>query len=426
MTARRTRKPSRATRLAALRKSVLVGLAVTLVLSLASLAVEHTRPLVALRLLVYDLIHAGLSARGDSVVVIDITDIANELDAHGRALTSRKALREVLDAVVECAPRSVGLDIDLSPDVGTPLPADDVAFLEACQRAGAGGATTPPVPVFVGVDRTRDHVSAEWLGDARFQDLAATLVLDRRDNRALPIAYQSASATPLPGLGFAIARAHSPERVTRERYPAWIANSILPEFEDRVEAGVRVTNALVDYSAVEKLAAERVLGATNAAAIRAQASRIRGRAALIGYAHPDRARDNAIVIPGSRRSYPGIYGHAAAAVTLLEGKLYEPSHLVAALADLAMVAGVLLLVGAIRWYALAHRGVDVRERRLHLLLVLVASGLVVVAAIPAAAATRIIWSGSITVIAALWIEFWREPLVHAARGLWSDHVVEKK
>ena len=184
-------------------ESALAAFAVALLCTLLVDVVEHAEGLRYVRKVTWDWLATRLASEAGEVVVVDITSIARPSNALGRPVTDRGELRAVIELVRQAGPRAIGIDIDLAPEGRGPVDEHDPELLE--WLAGLQDDGGRPIPVRVGVHRTRMAASHEWLGDPDFDHLAATMVADTSDNRLMPEWAEWREGVRLAALGAATA-----------------------------------------------------------------------------------------------------------------------------------------------------------------------------------------------------------------------------
>jgi hypothetical protein len=228
--------------------------------------------------------------------------------------TNRGRLKEIIDALADANAKAVAVDIDFSPDGGSFIDrAHDPDFFDHCLQVRAG------MPVFLGVFRTRNFPSRNWLALPKYAslavDLASTpgsseaftethrfLVVPGREKQLPSLAYALASryGHPLPGL------------------PAdWLTPFLLPT-EEGSELG---EGQLVNYSKVYALHTQRSIALTRAAILGTKAD-FEGRIVILGDDSGPHVAGDSINWPFGL-SFPRVLYHASAFYTLTKAPLYE-------------------------------------------------------------------------------------------------------
>jgi CHASE2 domain-containing sensor protein len=253
------------------------------------------------------------------VVIVDIGDLPTR-----DGVTPRAALRRLLAALRDAGARTVGIDIDFSPDKGLFVAADDPAFFAYCRTLG--------IPVFLGVARTAGNGRDAWLGRPEDAPLAAGIVIPNVTGTVpeggapgpYPLRLPRLGDGPpdaLPSLGFALATALDSNVESRLAQPSVFAE---PFVERAIVQGTAIPEFTVDYSFVRRLQQASVatrwdshLNLTSPI----DRDAVAGRAVIIG--------DLAGASPGDifhtagfARDASGVLLHASAATTLIAGPLW--------------------------------------------------------------------------------------------------------
>ncbi len=253
------------------------------------------------------------------VVVVDITDLPPDYRIiAGRMVpvTSRTNLLSLLDAIVAEQPKGIGIDVDFSPQDGAFIDAmNDPAFFQACLSLRRNSGR----PVSLGIFRTRKQEKETWLLKPEFSDLAATIRVPVQ-NRRMPLWDQAvATQARCPGLGAALVSDAAQRLPKPVRWLSWAMETVA---EHDVTPELRTAEFFINYAPMRLLEKERIQ-AGDAAAIRALRHRIAGRYVLLGYATPGDAKDT-FNLAGQIDPVPGVYLHACAICTLLQGRpFYE-------------------------------------------------------------------------------------------------------
>jgi CHASE2 domain-containing sensor protein len=373
------------------------------------IAVEQTRLGKQLSLMIYDFLSLSLSADNVPVTVVDISDLEPEnFDVGGRAgrATPREALREIIQAISENNPKAIGVAIDFSPDANGYIHPRDPEFFEFCldlQRKSG-------VPVFLGIYRNRSEPAENWLGDKKYQMLAANLLIPNDSRRMLSEIQVAGERTPgrlaeasKPGRAMSVALADSygqesggPSIWLQQLRESVIdrlssAGFIEKTFEKRLGPGLTVTEFLVDFSQLDYIEAGTIR-TINPEVLRDQIHRRRfaGKVVLIGDATLGKATD-LFVVPGRDRPYPGIFLHACAAYTLIEAPLYEVTGRGRLGIDIFFSLAILSAVILIRLYyknRTAGKGTPHRLQGIFTLLIVIAA---MIGAVVFVRATRVMW-----------------------------------
>jgi hypothetical protein len=411
-----------------------VGLLVTLLLVAGKLLVETTEFGRQMQLMTYNLLQFRLesTARPD-VVVVDIRRLETE-GPPGRRITPRKPLLDLVAAIVEHEPRAIGLDIDMSPDEqGYMDGLYDPFYFREFLRIWAERC----VPVFVGVHRTRGEDPEVWLGNEEFAPLAAAIVIpfDTRKmmqyilrkpagpggeaasgqaaaDRPHQPSREAAGSCPVPvpdaaGLGSLDSLSHAAAKAYLAGAPRsrWLDLPALhwfvePYSERQISEGAPywIGEFFVDYGNLTTLK-EGVLEVADPASIKGWRRLIEDRVVLLGHAS---GAEDRFVVPGHQDegAIPGVFLHASAVQTLIDGPLYELTSRGRLFVDVAVSIGIIMAIAAIRFrYENARH--DVHSHRLHGILTAVAIVMILIAAFSVVTLTRILWDDALLVVGVL-------------------------
>lgn len=182
-----------------MRKRILIGLLVTVLLTSAIKYAESTRPGKDAEKWLFANLQRLLPSFSEDlpVLVVDTSRIPGGKDQ----VTSREALKQTLTAIVAQRPAGVGVDIDFSPDVDGWQLDDDPKFFDFCLALTKESG----VPIYLGVYRTIGENSDTWLGSAKYKGLAAALRAEN-DTMRLPKWIQTRnSEEKLPLMSAALA-----------------------------------------------------------------------------------------------------------------------------------------------------------------------------------------------------------------------------
>lgn len=291
------------------------------------------------------------------VVVIDIgglpmTDPGDK--SRVRPVTQRGPLLKFLTAVTLHAapadrPRAVGIDLNFTPDPGSPLHPEDARFFEACLAIQGADGRNPAVRLGVFCATTP---RPGWLWMDRFADLAAGMETLRSDTGYLPseTSFSPELGTGPTPLGVSVAK-------------AYLAPNPLPEGggffrlyrREKIERdglAVKVESFLVDYSWLNALKNRmRPLGDYDDPELRAG---LGGKIVLLGHVKGAPIED-AFVVPGEKVPVPGVYLHACAAATLVTAPIRQLSPVARLLFDLVLAAIAVL------WFTYVNVRVSTRQ-----------------------------------------------------------------
>ena len=352
-----------------IRRDLLKGLLFILIVLSIKLLIERTTFGKHLELMDYGFLQTQLSRERAPITIVDISDLAQkDYVVKGQIVraTPREPLQEMIQAIAEQKPKAIGVDIDFSPDEkGHALPREPEFFqfcLDIHKQTG--------VPVFLGIKRTIGDPAAQWLGDERYEDLAASILVPRDTRRMVSLIRVEEETKPEERERriTTIQSMSSRLAVAWGRQPDRFAQALLLRLgllerisEKHLDYGVSPEDFLVDYSALDSI--EKV-SATNAAALRdgSRRDRIFGKLVLIGDATLGKATD-LFPVPGrAQELYPGVFLHASGAYTLIRAPLYELTRSGRLVIDL-LLSGVIL--GALVLIGLFYGDPQSRERATH-------------------------------------------------------------
>src|SRR5437660_8573626 len=248
------------------------------------------------------------------IAIVDIGDLPQHSGTgNENPYTSRHVLQEFVTAAIGNGARSVGIDLDFSPDKGDYITPDDPKFFESCLEL----KRTTGVPIFLGIYRSQSKEASTWLGDERYKELAATIITPRDGTRMLR--WLRTTNNTEPSFSISALLAGTTKNPIPERSSRW-AWAIQSE-QDVKQHYFSGKEFLVDYSPLNVLE-KQMLPTRDPAVIRDQARRLQGKIVLFGDVTSGRTRDT-IVVPGIRDPVPGALVHACAVYTLLKAPLYS-------------------------------------------------------------------------------------------------------
>jgi len=334
-------------------REVLKGiLFIAVVLSL-KLSIEQTTFGKHLELMSYNLLQTQLSSQPPPITLVDISDLSvSDFVVAGQTVTAtpRDPIKEMLTAIAGRQPRAIGVDIDFSPDENGYILPSDPEFFQFCLNL----SKQTGVPIFLGVERTIAKPSNEWLGEEKYQGLAANILIPRDNKRMLnllEVASNGASTAASEkhnvsqSLSALVANAYG-RQADGSGMGAWVhsylAQSGLVErlTEKQIGAGITVQDFLIDYGPRDSIETIRTTNATVLGDV-SQRDKLQGKIVLLGDATLGKATDT-FVIPGRDQPYPGIFVHACAAYTLIKAPLYELTGKGHMVIDL-LLSGLILL-----------------------------------------------------------------------------------
>lgn len=298
------------------------------------------------------------------VLVVDISHLPRRALLEGKTLTDRRQLLTLIQAIAAERPLAIGVDIDFSPipsgggedapSVQLPDPAFDPTFFARLKQLDAR------LPVRLGVGRMAQQGRSLWLGADEYRELAASIQVPRFADRML-LGIAPAEPGPeeqLESLAPALVRNLVEIGKLRPGQAPWMSEfnkahhvshtapvSRLVELDSGGEDLPRESPAfLIDYALLNSLTGTQgTLRRLDPSHAHDFAELIRDRVVLLGDANSEQSRD-LFVGPEFEDPLPGVYVHAAAVCTLLNGPLQVVNSHVAAGAE-AVAAALLILFG---------------------------------------------------------------------------------
>ena len=151
------------------------------------------------------------------VTVVDISDLEPELvPGTNSKVTPRPELQRMLGLIGDQGPSTIAIDIDFSPDEnGWIDPVHDPQFFEACLNLKSSGDRY--IPVYLGVNRAEVLGPESWLGNERYEPLAASMIIPRDARKMITELQVPGSPKPLLSLATRLADAYRGQRST----PFW-------------------------------------------------------------------------------------------------------------------------------------------------------------------------------------------------------------
>jgi CHASE2 domain-containing sensor protein len=370
------------------------------------IGIEHTRLGERIERVGYEVLQGRLSNAKMPVMAVTVVDTSGIL-THPEAPTSRETIRQALEAIGGQRPKAIGVDIDYSPDeLGYQFP-HDPEFFNACldieKRTG--------VPIFLGVGRSVLKPASQWLGDAKYQSLAANILIPI-DSMQMVHTLES-----VPSMSAALAaayRARPPySRPTSaiESLKRW---GLLENISTKtLTSGLSLREFWVDYSPLALLRETAVL-TTDPQYLAHEASRrnFEDRVVIFGDLRaqiPDR-----FSVRGEEQ--PGVLLHACATNTQITGPLYVVTPRGRQHIDVACVLVVLASITLIRWMYERRTPVHVAVGRLQVLLTTFLLLAPFMAGVAFVRTTRILWNDFILTASALLLH---PSLEHHIAAFWT-------
>lgn len=298
----------------------------------------------------YTALLGRFSARGTTtrpdVLVIDISAIAREPRKNGSTdmITPRQPIQDLIAVLTELHPKTVGVDVDFSPDDQLIDPEDPKFFQWCLERTRQKG-----VRVFLGVLRSAVTPDKEWLWDDRYQRLAGFIGVENSrswgDHWPDRATYwlMAGNGQPLRSLSAALAGIDLNRLIYgNARY-------------ERLNWAMKPTS-IIDFAPVTRMKEDALYAESpiDANYFRKQADKIRDRIVLLGDINPEncdpKRDDDCFYVTGIKTPIHGIFLHACAAMTILhDTPIYELTFVGRILADGILAFVVLIAVQATVW-----------------------------------------------------------------------------
>jgi CHASE2 domain-containing sensor protein len=353
-----TNKPSSTSRKPpGIFKFILLSFVITLLLCLGQVSLEHSGFWREYEVPAYRFLHNWVASDNYDpnylpVVILDISKL--EVSKEKGDVTPRDKLTQLLEAVLKQRPKAIAIDIDFSPNKdGMYVTDEDPKFFNYCLRVKKEGR----VPIFLGVDEAKAELPQDWLGGARYKELAVALIVPEEDTRRIPLWLKVGDTSEqLPTLSAALSNAYGK---MPKRPPRWLAHIIemdenrLPASEHSLEdEGFTYADMLVNYSKLDAIEKSKinldVLPEFGNAFYLPHAENLSDRLVIIGDADKALHEDN-FNIEGFSKPAPGVYLHASAVYTLTTQPIYEFSHAARLIIDVLISVILILSIAFIRY-----------------------------------------------------------------------------
>ena len=285
-------------------------------------------------------------SRDNPVRIVDISSLKPSSPASATGaivVTDRPELTKYLDQVAKAGPRAIGIDLIFDPAPDGTISDEDYNFLNHCLNlTGPHG----PIPVRVGIYSTLALGPERWLGDPRFKDLGASIIVPFKDedHKSAPtgrmfrqfrfkVNNKPVTANSLSYSLFQIAQREATNQLKLTKH---FDASGRVEFEAD-------TPFLINFGVLQKLMGPPSKSSIiKAEDIGSHSSDLRDNIVLIGRATPGEAPD-VFTTTASDDPIPGVYIHAAAVYTLMEAPLWELSGWVRYSIDFLLALVILVL-----------------------------------------------------------------------------------
>jgi CHASE2 domain-containing sensor protein len=283
---------------------------------------------------------------GSRVRIVDISSLKPSSPASATGaivVTDRPELTKYLDLVASAGPRAIGIDLIFDPAPGGTISKEDYNFLNHCLELQQ---RPKPIPVRVGIYKSIALGPERWLGDPRFKDLGASIIVPFKDedHKSAPtgsmfrqfrfkVNNKPVTANSLSYSLFLIAQREATNQLKLTKH---FDASGREEFEAD-------TPFVINFGLLQKLMGPPSKSSIiKAEDIGSHLSDLRDNIVLIGRATPGEAPD-VFTTTASDEPIPGVYIHAAAVYTLMEAPLWEVRGRLSDSIDLLLALVMLVL-----------------------------------------------------------------------------------
>lgn len=412
-------------------RDILKGVLFIAIAFAIKLAIEHREIGKQMQRMSYNLLQMQLSSAPPPITIVDISDLPSYDFRKKVSATPREPLKELLTVIAEQRPKAIGIDIDFSPIEDGYVHPDDQEFFEFClelqKKTGAA--------VFLGIHRTIAKAPDQWLGDKKYESLAANILIPKDNKRMLslmevhdesPSLSAPEQSKPSRSMSELLAGAYGVGDI-----PAtgnWL-HSVLTSlgfierfFHTDVNGQLSVQDFPIDYGALGLIEVVRGTIAVDEGTADITVSKdlirdksLAGRIVLIGDAALGKATDT-FVVPNSDEPYPGVFVHASGVYTLIKAPLYDLTHGGHVALDILLSGLILLGVVLIksRYKEAETREVAAEKWQGRLILLIVFTSIIV--GVVFVRMTRILWDDFFL---ALMLLVFHPSIEHQGVTLWT-------
>ena len=376
----------------------------------------------------YDISQVWLAQTRDTtkipIVVVDIGDLpaCAERRPDGSVLYPRQILQDAVTAVIDQKPAAVAIDIDFSPGSKLrcdPITEEDIAIENALSKVeksytDRGGqaffnfCNDLNKRIYLGIYRTQYSPPKEWLGGESYADLAATIALPMETEgdeeiikepdgirRSMTRQIFRDTGRPLESLSFALSKNKPRQLSWVQRLLERMPGSTFPVLETmKPEAGIELQKFLVDFSSLSYLEKTTVKYADGKLILNGQS--LTDKLVLMGYADAAESIDK-FIVPGDVRQVAGVYWHATAVDTLLQGILAKPTKKAEFFLDALFYVPIVLLIFGLRMAHANQPERHIAHHRIESVGTKIAAVIVFLLGTYFVRTTRIMWDGFLLV-----------------------------
>jgi CHASE2 domain-containing sensor protein len=389
-----------------------------LILVIKVLFLEHTGPYASFRLWMYGNIQRtfkGPSA-DHRIQLVDISKVPTSTGdqvSPGGAAVSREYLFARLEEIARYRPKSIGVDVDFSPDEnGNPIAMGDPEFFAKCKKLSEDSG----VPIFLGVNRQAAGKAEHWLGEKRFESLAAGLGVGNKEFQAeaselkthvpsvlkMLVWTKSGEDGPeLKSLAYAVA-----ERDIHEgnEPPGWLRWAIEVSSEFSPEEPLNTQGFLVSYRLIDQILGSQMPIADVSKAAPATFTDkfvLLGDVRHIPQPSENDSRDDMFLVPGRKDLYSGVILHGCAVDTLVNSPLRQWTHVGRIAVDLALAICALLMIEWLKWMIYRRRALKTDRPHVEWLVTFALAMAVIAISIPFANKIKLVWDDAVFVAVCL-------------------------
>jgi CHASE2 domain-containing sensor protein len=344
--------------------------------------------------LLHLLVAAGTKTR-PQILVIDIGSIEPErLEQNGVVdlITPRDPIEKLIQAFADRGARSIGVDVDFSPDNGQFVHPGDPAFFRRCLEL----SKKTKIPIFLGVGRTFDQPD-NWLGDDAYRRLAAAIVFRKIvEHDQVPHWIRVKDGDRLRSMSAALAGVDV--NANDDSHWSWAvkSTSLL-----KLQSGIESKETTIDYAPLPWIEAEVLPVFLDSDAYAKMEDKIKGRMVILGDRKPS---DRDMFATGAGR-LPGVYIHACAANTIATEPLYRLTHWGRLVTDLLLALAIFLFVKIFLFLRLLFKGAPTHgENRLNVIFTSLVIIFVLLISVVFVNWTRLLWTDFVFVCLVLLVQ----------------------
>src|SRR5712691_11910091 len=286
------------------------------------------------KFLLQQIVAAGTKNR-PRVLVIDIGEIKPqrwERDGRSGIVTPRDPLKELIRIFANRGARSIGIDVDFSPENGQFVHPDDSGFFQECLDL----SREKKIPIFLGVYRTYNQPD-NWLGSDAYKRLAAVIgIRNIIDHDQVPHWIRVKGGDRLRSMSAGLAGVDVNAQGSDDSRWSWAREST--SFV-KLGSDIESKETTIDYAPLPWIETE-VLPVLSSDDFAKLEDKIKDRMVILGDAKPQEGD----MFQTSAGRLPGVYVHACAANTIATEPLYRLTILGRLAVDLVLAFAIFLFV----------------------------------------------------------------------------------